>query len=824
MIELLLKALGAKIENAAHIVSVGLRLRNGDQLGWVVLLGFVFAALTWWTYWRGASAELPPWRKRVLVALRAALFVLILLALLRPVVAFGVEGKIRRLLVLLVDTTASMNIQDSRVDEADLKRVAMAKGLLSASKGLGQSFDKSRAKEVKQVARIEVFKSVAENDELKLVQKFRRTCDVQIFGFGQTVNEIDEAAPPAPAADSKDASPNPVAKPISDEAWVKGVVAKSPVTALGDAVREVLTRKRGQPLAGIFIATDGANNSGGPPLAAANLAAQEGVPIYLYGIGITSPRDIIVANLFAPDVAFVKDELAVTVRVRGQGLRGETAKLSLKLGEEVMVSQDITFAGDEEQIVPLRFTPKTAGEFELNASVPARDDETIKDNNSVSQRIRVLDSKIKVLYVEQTPRWEFKHMLPVLLRDRRIEAKALLLEGDPALAKAEGSPYLAQFPAKKEELFKYDLLIVGDVSARSFTPEQIGWINEFVSRFGGACAFLAGKRFNPSSYRDTVLEKMLPVELEPLESTLKTLADKPITLELTPLGRTSQMLTLSPKPDENAAIWKKFPPVYWVSQVARAKPAAQVFLVDANPERASRFGKLPVMAEQQFGLGRVLYLGTDNLWRWRKNSGDPFYEQFWGQVTQRMALTHLLGGSKRTQLTSDKTRYSTGDRVTVYARLYTESYEPVKEPSMRGTFVVREQKAVSEKTDVVLRAVPDQPGMYRGDFVAVTPGTYAFSVSGDEKTVLEFTATQPKFELGETAMNEGLLKEMARVSGGAFFREEDLHKLPGMIADKTQAGIRSEVDAEIWSSPIYFALLLGVVTAEWILRKRWHLK
>ena len=189
-----------------------------------------------------------------------------------------------------------------------------------------------------------------------------------------------------------------------------------------------------------------------------------------------------------------------------------------------------------------------------------------------------------------------------------------------------------------------------------------------------------------------------------------------------------------------------------------------------------------------------------------------------------MALTHLLGGSKRTQLTSDKTRYNTGDRVTVYARLYTESYEPVKEPSMRGSFVVRDQKVASEKADVVLRAVPDQPGMYRGDFVAVAPGTYAFSVSGDEKTVLEFTATQPRFELGETAMNEVLLKEMARVSGGAFFREEDLHKLPGLIADKTQAGIRSEVDAEIWSSPFYFALILGVVTVEWILRKRWHLK
>jgi hypothetical protein len=29
---------------------------------------------------------------------------------------------------------------------------------------------------------------------------------------------------------------------------------------------------------------------------------------------------------------------------------------------------------------------------------------------------------------------------------------------------------------------------------------------------------------------------------------------------------------------------------------------------------------------------------------------------------------------------------------------------------------------------------------------------------------------------------------------------------------------------ELWSSPLFFLLLLGVVTAEWVLRKMSHLK
>jgi len=37
-------------------------------------------------------------------------------------------------------------------------------------------------------------------------------------------------------------------------------------------------------------------------------------------------------------------------------------------------------------------------------------------------------------------------------------------------------------------------------------------------------------------------------------------------------------------------------------------------------------------------------------------------------------------------------------------------------------------------------------------------------------------------------------------------------------------GVRSALEVELWSSPLYFLLMLGVVTAEWVLRKLSHLK
>lgn len=822
MTDFLLRIFGVKIENAANISGVQVVLRNTGSIGWIMLLALLLGAMTWWSYWRDTQEWVSPARRRVLTALRVILFALLLLIILRPVLAFTIEGTIRRTLLQLIDTSASMKIADPRFDAADLKRAALAKGVLDIRKGLEQSLDAKDSAALKTVPRVELLRGVLRNDDLRLLEKFAKAYEVNTFTFGAGLAEITTAAPAADTAKAADEQAQ-----SDPRAWVDKLDPKSQTTAIGDAIRELLTRKRGQPLAGIFLATDGASNVGTQPLEAARLARSEGVPLFIYGVGITSPRDIIVANMFAQEVAFVKDELPVTVRVRGQGMRGETAKITLQLGTEVVATKDLTFTDDEEQTVALPFTPKNVGEFELRASIVPRDDEAAKDNNAVAQRLKVIDSKVKVLMVEAAPRWEFRYLQSVLLRDRRLEVKCWLQEGDPAIAEGEGSPYVKAFPATKEELFKYDLVVLGDVDPKSLGEAAIGWLGEFVSKFGGSCLFMAGNQFNPSAYRGTELEKLLPVELG--ESLAKQPGpERPTTLELTALGRTSPMLKLSPKDDENVAIWRRFPKIYWVARVARAKPAAQVLLQDNDATKATRFGKMPVVAQQQYGLGQVLYVGTDNTWRWRKNADERFYPILWGQITQKLGLAHLLGGSKRTQLSVDKQKYSTGDRVAVYARLYSADFNPLKEATVEGGYTVKPVAAgpsvqAGAREAVTLRAVPEQPGMYRGDFTALAPGVHRFAVKGDDITFIEFTVAEPAFELGETAMNEAMLKQMAEISGGGFFREETLAKLPELIATKTER-VQSTVDAELWSSPVYFALLLIVATLEWYLRKKAQLK
>ena len=819
MTDLFLKLLGVPANDAVHIAKATVAFRGGLSVGWYVFIIIVVAALVVWIY-KSTPVTVAPWRRYTLAALRVVFLALLIALLLRPVLAFTVEGSIRRVLVMLVDGSASMQIADPRLDANDQKRAAIAKGILDPKGELKQTLDRSRAREFEQVSRLELTKAALQNERIDLLPRLDKEFDLSAFSFGQGLAELSARKLETNVSKSKET------KKASIESfdWVERLEGTAPSTAIGDGIREVMNRKRGQPLAGIVLVTDGVNNSGSQPRDAAAAARSEGVPLYIYGVGITSPRDIIVQNLFAPDVTFVKDEVPLTVRVRGQGLNGESAELQLKLDGQVVATRTLTFTNDAEQVVPLKFTPPTLGEFELTASVEARSDETVKDNNSRSQRIKVIDSKIKVLLVDQSPRWEFKYLQMLLLRDRRVDLKCFLVEGDKAISRTADSPYLPEFPARRDELFKYDLVILGDVDPKVLTALHQENLNKLVSDFGGALVVLAGKRHMPAQYRRSVLEKLLPVEFEPstTDSRSDPIADKPIKLQLTAAGRASAMLRLSDRDDENAQMWAQLPPIYWAARVTRAKPAAEVLVVDSDVSKESRSGKMPVIAVQQYGLGQVMFVGTDNLWRWRKNAGDFYYTAVWGQIAQRVSIQRLLGVSRRTQLSTDRQNYMAGDRVAVYARLYSGAgFEPVQEPAVKGSFGLKNGQG--PRTEVALRPVPDQPAMYRGEFIATGAGGYGFSVENDPQTVLDFNVTEPKFEFGETAMNESLLKELAATTGGQFFREENLYKLPETIAAKTER-VQSPMEVELWASPLYFLLLLGVVTAEWVLRKLSHLK
>lgn len=828
MVDFLLKLLGVKADNGGSIAHPVIGFHPSVHPAWIALIGLILTLLTLWLY-RREDATVGAFKRWTMAVLRIGFIALILLLLARPVLSFTMENTVRRGLVVVVDTSTSMGIKDPRTDTADLKRAAIAMNLLDPAKGLDQNLSPEQANQVSGIGRMDLLKSLLNNDKLDLLGRLAKEYDLKLYAFADSPN-----GQPADTAPTSGPTSQPSASSSSAAlAWMNKLTPWSPITPIGDELRKAIARTRGQPLAGILLLTDGGNNAGSDPIMAAKAARQEGVPVYTYGVGISSPKDIIVADIFTPsEVVFAKDEVPISVRVKGQNLKGESGQLILTLGGEKVDEKTVVFTQDQdEQVIPMKLTPSRKGEFELVASIAPRTDEAETRNNSKQKHLRVVDDKIKVLMVEQSPRWEFKYLMQQMLRDRRVDLKVFLVDGDVGITKGDKTPYLAEFPKSKADLNdKFDVLILGDVDPKVFKGDQLKNIAEFVSISGGGFIMIAGRQFAPNGYVNTPIDKMLPVELEPGRAFLPAGAkadvfEKPIRMELTPKGARNGMLRLSDKETESQRKWKELPPIFWTARVARAKPAAESLLVDADPAKAIRGEKMPIVALQQYGLGQVIYVGTDNTWRWRRNKGDEFYITLWGQMIQRIAMPHLLG-SKRTQLNADKEQYVTGERVTIYARLYDTTYEPVAEPTVKGYYTGGTAEATSRtEREVMLRPVPEQRGMYKGEFIAPPAGNYKFYVDkpAEPDVKLNFNVAEPTVEFGDTAMNEQLLKDIAQTTSGQFFREENINQLPDAIRLKTER-VGWPVELELWSTKLFFLLLLSVVTAEWILRKSAQLK
>jgi len=103
------------------------------------------------------------------------------------------------------------------------------------------------------------------------------------------------------------------------------------------------------------------------------------------------------------------------------------------------------------------------------------------------------------------------------------------------------------------------------------------------------------------------------------------------------------------------------------------------------------------------------------------------------------------------------------------------------------------------------------------------PASKAKLIIIDECSMVDAELARDLMSFGVPLLVLGDPAQLPPISGGGFFREENLAKLPETLSAKSER-VASVVDAELWASPLYFLLLLIVATVEWALRKRVQLK
>ena len=750
-----------------------------------------------WLYRREVGLTRP--RRITLGTLRAIILCGIILMLFEP--AFGVEAtvRVRRVVLVLLDRSESMRQADAREKREDREDAAIALGKAKFDNVKTILLD-PHVGEINAATRLDLAKSLISSPQVGIFDQLAKDNIVRYFTFNQRLDPVSgEGSALLPAVD----------KPS----------ALDRSTALGSAIDEAVRRYAGQPIGGVVVITDGSSNTGIEPLEVASRLKDRNIPIYSVGIGLADPPDARVQDLIVQDTVFAHDRVPVTVRVESAGYDGQRSQVVLAIDGVELQRRNVTLTGrpqfEEFSIIPDR----AAGAAQLTATLTNLPGEASAENNVSAKTVRVIDEKIRVLYVEGKPRWEFRYLRAVLLRDRRLDVKFLMTQGDADLARFSPQ-YIDRFP-DDTSAFNFDMVILGDVPYTYFTPDQVERMRKLVFEQGGSLLMLAGRKYAPMTYAGTELGKMLPVELT---------RDMPIAVNsdahpiVTPQGLASAAVALEQSAQHNTALWALVKPIYQVPPIRSIKPGATV-LAELSEQVGLLKDKYPLISWHRHGSGKVMLVSTDQLWRLRFKQGDRYHARFWGQTIQFMSLSRLLGGNKRIVIETDKRHYQTGDRAQVFAKVLNQAYEPAN-TAQYIVNVERHGTGADRETNVLrLEAIPDAPGLFQGFYTIEKDGRYTIRTALEDQTAAsapEFQAVTTEPELRDPKMQEVLLRKMAELSGGKFIPVRELNALPQLVGqEKKTSTVRME--KELWDLPGVFIALVLLAGVEWFVRRRSNL-
>jgi uncharacterized membrane protein len=597
-----------------------------------------------------------------------------------------------------------------------------------------------------------------------------------------------------------------------------GLTANAPASRIGDSLKEVMADSASLPLGAIVLLSDGADNSGGVDLETMQQIRRQRIPVHTIGFGREKAgHDVEIEDVELPHRALADSRLQAQVTIHQNGYEGRKARLTVRDGSNILASREITFKTDNgTQTEMLAFAAGAAGPKTLTVGVDALPDEENKANNAVLRLVAVESAKPRILYIEGEPRWEYKFIRRAAEEDKNLQLVSMLRTTQNKIYRQGiDNPHELEdgFPAKAEELFAYQGLMIGSVEFNYFTAAQQDLIREFVNRRGGGLLFLGGRyALSEGGWPSSSLAELAPVRLPQTKGTFHRDQAR---AELTPAGRESLVTRLDENPERNQDIWNKLPALANYQDVSEPRPGAVVLL---NTIAGSH--RMPLLAMQNYGRGRSALFATAGSWRWKmlRDHDDKMHYTFWQQLMRWM----VSGTPGPVSGTTPKQVLSDDSNLQLRAEVRDKSFQPVFNAKVEARIV-----GPDGQTHVVnMNPQSLEDGVYTAQWTAEQPGSYvAEIVAGRDqqdlgRDVVLFRREDGVAENFHTAQNRELLRKLASETGGRYYTADNAARL-GEEISYSEAGITTRETRDLWDMPIVFFLALLIRGSEWLLRRKW---
>ena len=646
-------------------------------------------------------------------------------------------------------------------------------------------------------------------------------------------------------------------------------------TSLASSLRTLGERFQGRPLAGVLLFTDG----NATDLANGALPELQGLPpVYPVVIGRRdSVQDIAVQQIAVSQSSFEDAPVTLQTDVVAAGYRGRpvVARVVDRTGRTVQEQTADARADGESIAFRFQMKPEQPGLsfYQVRVSTPAeaptpetpqpkKTEEATLANNSRVFTVDRGQGPFRVLYVSGRPNWEFKFLNRAIQIDEQVQLVALirvakrepkfdfrgragetsnpLFRGfgnqapedvqrydQPVLVRLNTRDELelrAGFPRTPEELYGYHAVILDDVEAEFFAPDQAQLLQKFVSERGGGLMMLGGmESFHEGKYLRTPIGDMLPVYLDHNDGGP---ADPPgpVQFQLAREGWLQAWARLRDNEAEERTRIETMPAFEVVNRVRALKPGASVIAT----VRDTRGNELPGLAVQRFGRGRTAALMVGDLWRWGMKDAVAHadMDRAWRQIVRWL----IADVPNRVNATAEPIAADPNGAVRVQVRVRDEKFQPVDDASVTVDIepVVFDGTTAAAATPLKLEAEPalSEPGLYQVTYVPRQTGGYRAVASVKNNAGADLGRAEAGWstdlaaeEFRSLVPNQALLEDIARKTGGQVVPAEDLDKFVRRLPE-LRAPVMETWSYPAWHTPLMFGFALACLLAEWGLR-RW---
>ena len=792
-------------------------------LGLLVLAGCALAVIAIVFLYRRDGKNLTTAQRTVLAVLRSLAVLAAIALLLEPNIVTVKRETRPGHTILLVDTSQSMTHQDAWRRESVQ---AMAAGW----RGVGVT-------EPAAVQRLDLARALLAQGDGELVRKLAAKNEVQLYGFAGSLEQLPLLPPPEGKAGADEPAPGS-GTPRLDLAKLK---ADGRATNLGGSLRTALDRSRNHEIAAVVFVTDGRRTAGPQAAEIVRLLNQRKIP-HTFVLGVGDPADtqsVTLARFESPEKVFQRDPFAMKATIAQQGYEQTTVAVRLvrideKGVETVAATQQVAIGGERaETVVDWKdVTIDTPGRFLYRTEIQPPDGEPVlAERHAKVAAVEVLGERLRLLLVASAPHQEFQTLRGLLIRDKTIDVSCWLQSADSKFPQdGDDEVRIDALPEERQQFDPYDVVVLIDPNHEKLTKRFCESLQQHVVEGGCGLWWVCGEKYTVDAVRQQAvtrpLAELLPIvpDVERAERNLGLgLAfPRPWPWSLSPEGSEglgAKLTRIAESKDESLILWPRLPGHHFWFPAARSKPVAVVIAENGNPEFRRGGRGMPLIAVQNVGAGRVLYTGTDETYRWR-SVYEEAYNRFWVNGIRYLFEGRRQAGNSRLRLAASDEKIELGDAIEISADVKDEALQPFVAESFQ--VVVEREGQAPETMHLIpiegapggysLRLRPTQLGSHR-----VRPATKI-----GKNVEIAFQVTPAMIER-QGPMDRAELAAIATANGGEVFDTP-----AQLLAAADRIPSRSSTDTfrtphAVWDGWPTIAFLLAVLSAEWLLRKRFNL-